>query len=453
MEQPSVEILVHIAAPSKTVDDARYRSLASAYIDFEPVTHLSFHDHDDHQTPRPSGPLGSLKSPYASFRSVIDNANSPLLRLGNRQVSVEATPLQPTTQSTQSSWQSPPSIVEDSQHAIPLAAVSSPTRVLEHYLQSFADSSQSHVRSSNESGPVVISNTPAGPSDVRLQTRYQTGQYPSTPSVPNTPLGEKIAEAPDHQGEGSQERNHNETNRKLPSVDGLEDHDNVESSVLMNPPGAHPIARADSEPTPGQRPGGQALVRAASDLGPRASTPSSQGQQHPRQMPLPRIDLLPHHGFQYESLVLTGPEPPLSVADIGPADLVTRDLADLARNLGLGRDRGRGSRYQPQFEARALRPLERGYWLVDCSTWSARLKRDAWAYLANYVGTGVAGWGVSCRRDPEFARLRVYCWGVVVPHLYFLLYLASQREILFTGCQWIDGGGESVVVMGAREYR
>ncbi|KAI1489731.1 hypothetical protein F5X96DRAFT_595630 [Biscogniauxia mediterranea] len=481
MEQPAVEILVHIAAPSRTVDDAKYRSLASAYIDFEPVTHLSFpehapepapihalpdtssslhrsldlqqpgsfdHDHDDHQTPRSSGPLGSLKSPYASFRSVIDNSNSPLLRLGDGQVRVEATQLQqPATQSTQSSWQSPPSVVGDSQHAIPVAVVSSPTRVLEHYLQSFADSPQPHVRSSNESGSVVISNTPARPSDASLQPRYQTRQYPSTPSVPNTPLGEKTTEAPDHQGEGSEERKtHNEINRRLPSVDGPEDHAIVESSVLVPPPGTHPVARADSEPTPGQRPGGQALVRTTSDLGPRASTPSSQ-QQKQKQRSFVRVHFLPEHGFRYESLVLTSPEPPPSAAEIGPSDLVTRDLADLARDLDVF------SRYRPRAQARVPRPLERGYWRVDCAAWPARLKRDTWAYLANYVGTGLAGWGVSCRRDPEFARLRVYCWGVVVPHLYLLLYLATQRQILFTGCEWIDGGGETVVVMGAREAR
>ncbi|KAI5926854.1 hypothetical protein F4810DRAFT_492193 [Camillea tinctor] len=490
MEELAVEILVHIAAPSKTVDDAKYRSLASAYIDFEPVTRLSFseptpeptfesapepasapicvppsssspnrlldtqgnsfgHDdhhenHENHETPRPSDPLGSLKSPYASWRSVIDNANSPLLRLGDRHVNVEeAKPLPPTQSTQSSSWQSPPSVVGDSQYtaAVAVAALSSPTRVLEHYLQSFADSSQPHIRSSNGSGPVVISNTPARPDNAGPKTWHQAQQWPSTPSVPNTPLGENTTITSDQKDKESHEGRPADDIRKPRLGDNSDDPDIIEASILSLSPRPRRTTRADSEPTAAAPPAAdapQALLRTTSDLGPRAPSPQPKSSV--------RIHFLPSHGFTHESLVLSSPEPAPSSAHLEPSDLLTWSLSDLARDLDLA------SRYRPRAQARALRPLERGYWAVDCGSWDAQLKRDAWAYLANYVGTGLAGWGVSCRRDAGYARLRLYCWGVVVPHLYLLLYLASQREILFTdGCEWVDGGGETVVVMGARE--
>ncbi|KAI1501751.1 hypothetical protein F5X99DRAFT_381553 [Biscogniauxia marginata] len=464
MEQPEVEILVHIAAPSRTVDDAIYRSLASAYIDFEPINKQSLPEPvptpihtlpdssiDGHLTPQLSDRLGSFKSPCASFRSVIDNANSPLLRLAGehmlKQVGVEAT----QAQSTQATWQSPPSVVGDSnlQDIVAITSLSSPTRVLEHYLQGFDDSPQYHVRSFGGGEPVIISNTPVRPRETDGGRQYQTRQSPPTPAIPNTQYG-NIAGELDHVGERSTKRAHGETshlNQGLHSEDGAEDDDIIEETVILPSSQANLIARADSEPAPAKRPEQsvvedtrQGLLRIASDTGPSTSHQSSQKS-------FLRIRFLSTHGFKYESLTLTAPEPPISVAKVEPRDLITPNLEKLARDLDVRK------RFRPKDRTRELRPLERGYWLLDCSTWTAQLKWDAWAYLANYVGTGLAGWGVSCRRDPEYGWLRVYCWGVVVPHLYLLLYLASQREILFTGSSWVDGGGDIVIAMSTRERR
>jgi hypothetical protein len=127
--------------------------------------------------------------------------------------------------------------------------------------------------------------------------------------------------------------------------------------------------------------------------------------------------------------------------------MVTDLLASLARSLNLEK------RFQPASQARDLRSFERGYWLVDCSTWEPELKRSAWGFLADYLGKGAAGWGTSCRRDRDFSAIRLYCWGCVVGHMYLVLYLMSKRRVLYTGTSWVGGDGRVAVVMGAKPAR
>ena len=114
-QPPEVEILVHITAPSRAVDDSRYRSLASAYLDFEPAVcqpivsypplstgdvHISSGSGHDPQVPQQqitssqdesfhhgfplTGQSEFPGSPSASFQSVLDNANSPSLLTRSR---------------------------------------------------------------------------------------------------------------------------------------------------------------------------------------------------------------------------------------------------------------------------------------------------------------------------------------------------------------------------------
>lgn len=146
-----------------------------------------------------------------------------------------------------------------------------------------------------------------------------------------------------------------------------------------------------------------------------------------------------------DTLEILSPPPATGQAWLRPEDVITEVLAKLARELDLGR------RFQPERQTRPLRPFERGYWRVDCGGWGPALRRDAWAFLADYVGRrGAAGWGVSVRRDAAFERLRLYCWGCAVGHMYLVLYLVSRRQVLYSGMEWIAADGEAVVVMGKR---
>ncbi|KAI0459410.1 hypothetical protein F5B21DRAFT_300684 [Xylaria acuta] len=458
-EQPDVEILIHIGAPSRAVDDARYRSLAAAYLAFEPTEpvhrypqsgddgiiedggHVLATDEDESSTIPSDDRIGSFQSPQASFRSVVDNADSPQMRI--REVPDHPFHQQAPASATQASWETLPSIVQDSHplsHA-EFASLTSPTRVLENYLQHFEPS----PGSSKQDSPSNTLDTPYRHSSQHHGRRFSPRKpIPCTQQmIPCTPHIRNVTELPSNSRERPeyQESNNPQQQPEAPVVD--ESDDNViEETKFLSSSQPSELPRADSEPPPKLRKldpvtSPRALARAASDIGPH-SLPDYKGPV--------TIKFLSSHGFTYESLEIHPPEPPASELHIEPQDLITEGLRKLGHDVGLP------SRFRPKKQTRELRPYERGHWLLDCSSWEPRLKRDAWAFLANYIGTGIAGWGVWCKRDPEFRKLRAYCWESVVAHIYYVLWLSSQRKIVFTGSSWIDAEGAKVIVMGSRNH-
>ncbi|KAI0135505.1 hypothetical protein F4814DRAFT_25314 [Daldinia grandis] len=458
-QQAGVEILIHIGAPSRAADDVWYRSLASSYINFQPAASIdilnqacSSVDINDGQgtqeapafttSTQSSEPFGPYRLPQASFNSVIDNAGSP--HVFTRRILEDEPPStndETTMPMTESPWQTPSSEVQDSYvgNPIHISTFTSPTRILEHYLQRFDSPPSSQETTSQRSGidiPPSSSQKSILPrpedNPIPLLAPYTPSVIPCTPPCGPRPSPGGLVETE------PTEAYHTRFTQDEVSSDNI-----VEETILIRSSDLPSTTRADSEPPPAKRHQSdtldkepRALLRAASDIGPRVP---------PNQRSFLKVTFLSDHGYTYDSLELYAPEPPTSVTQVDPQSFITPGLESLARDLDIPK------RYRPKESKRALRPSERGYWLVDCSAWDPQLKRDAWAYLANYVGTGVAGWGVSCRRDRKFQCLRVYCWGLVAAHIYLLLYLASQRKILFTGGSWIDSEGIPVIVMQTRE--
>jgi len=183
--------------------------------------------------------------------------------------------------------------------------------------------------------------------------------------------------------------------------------------------------------------------------------------------PLP----LTHSAFR----ITRPPSPPISLTP-GPSSHITAPLQHLYTKFAAVQP----PRYAPAFQSRPLRPLERGYWSVPAASttmlWEPQLRKDFWDWLEEFVGTGQAGWGVSCVRvdagggkvsaggggigdgdvdmavamdgeDEHIWNLRIYCWGEVVEHIYYLLFVASRSKVKMAGLQWLDGAGEVVVQM------
>ncbi|KAI8954701.1 hypothetical protein F4801DRAFT_531242 [Xylaria longipes] len=457
-EQPDVEILIHIGAPSRAVDDARYRSLAAAYLAFEPTDPIHFYpqsdsdrsiedstrvlatDEDASSNIPSDDRIGSFQSPQASFRSVVDNADSPQMRV--RKVPDHPFLQQTPASATPASWETPPSIVQDSHplnHA-ELFSLMSPTRVLENYLQHFEPSSGSSKQDSQSNGLEVAYGHASQNQGRRRSPRKL---IPCTQQmIPCTPHIRNMTEPPSNGIEGSEFQNSsNPQQQSEASVVDESDDDIIEETKFLSSPQPSGLLRADSEPAPKLRrldlvTSPLALARAASDIGPQSL--------HNHKAPV-TIEFLNSHGFTYKSLEIRALEPPTSELHIEPQDLITEGLRKLGHDVGLP------SRFRPKEQTREIGPYERGHWFLDCSSWEPRLKRDAWAFLANYIGTGTAGWGVWCIRDPDFRELRVYCWGSVVAHIYYVLWLSSQRKIVFTGSSWVDAEGAKVIIMGPRD--
>lgn len=475
---PSTEILVHITAPSNAADDINYRALATAYLSFEPaswaaVGSLTYSAGQEKHTASPSSTdpspallpvirpgVDSFVSPQLSFGSVAHNLNSPGLRrcsAGNGGDSVES----------QSWWRPPPSIIEDSNpdNNISIARYSSPTRILEHYLQGF-DSSQSNATQSVRPDPLSSPTNPPVTTALPHPVAGRACALPAHPShtldpslavVPQTPtpsvlkrsrpldLSKAASEVAVIPSSAPSERTAHEsparevTRSALEGVIPLAGTDIIiASSLPSSTADLGRSSRADSEPPPPTKRqkrvftglSTNALGRSSSDIGPRQDR-VKRTQLDRRQRAHQTLDGLEIHS----------PTPPVSCEDLDVAHVVTKSLEKLAHDLDIKR------RFQPKHQARELRTFERGHWAVDCSAWSDSVKQDTWAFLTNYIGNGVGGWGIWCRRDAGFTWIRLYCWGCVVGHMHLLLYIASKRQLNYNATTWVGGDGEVIIRM------
>lgn len=512
----TMEILVHVAAPAKAVDDVAYRTLARAYLDFEPASRISVHLD---QTPMhdvsaaetsyagnslwqvgggtiPSSSMngGVVESPNISFRSAFGNLDSPRLRQLEGEYTLDS----------QLSFIAPPSVIQDSlpENNLAISQYCSPTRILEHYLSAF-DSSQS------DSSPVLQrrvlpttehssecqspAKSPSGEkegprSEVRQHTQpafqsiFDAGEKgrgvaedvlddqlllpPSSGQQTRTappPLGGDGSSLCEGINKSCQQRTHggemviplspvvnNKRRRSYSAQPSMIDETRIASSYPSQPPEApieevipSSITRADSEP-PTKRPRcspapvlGNILARSSSDIAPRQDRDNAhRGRAQP-----------PQHLQTLHHLEVVAPDPPVSLHTLQPKDVITDAVAKLARQLGLK------ERFQPQSQSRPLRPFERGYWLIDCSSWAEDLKQSAWLFITQYVESGSAGWGVSCTRDKAFTRIRLYCFGCVVGHMYLVIYLMSQRKMLEVGMSWVAADGKPILVMASKPQK
>ncbi|KAJ2965807.1 hypothetical protein NQ176_g10443 [Zarea fungicola] len=490
----SVEILVHGTAPSKVADDVTYRHLAQSYLSFAPGSRVnvtissspsvqhqpappSRQDQEDHVHNLTMLQSFCSDSQDISFRSALDNRSSPLMSSKKTR--------QPATPPAQL-----PSQIPDS-YPMPDADLFNvtPTRVLQRYIGSrlprstptahrqdivsFSPlSAQREIEAQtvpNEIGtklnvvtaPVaahIISFVP--PSQSRLveeQSLRREATIPLTPLVP----------------EATRKRKADHMNVHLDDTFAL-DITHISSSITSTASSvaaATALQRSESDPlslkqlrenTAEDDAGAHHnLVRSVSD-------PNHQHQRRcqQQQLPLPPPSsqlaytalsqvpstYLPSASSSPASSFLSShsirpPSPPTGVSNLALANLVSAKLAKLAHDLS--------SRYRPILH-RALNPLERGYWLVDCTTWPADTRTDAWAFLKSYVGSGLAGWGVWCKRSSgdicdgsgeveKHASIRLYGWAHVVKHTYLLLYLVSGRQLKITGAKWYDADGKVAV--------
>jgi hypothetical protein len=116
-------------------------------------------------------------------------------------------------------------------------------------------------------------------------------------------------------------------------------------------------------------------------------------------------------------------------------------------------------RYKPVYEARTLRPTERGYWSLRVDDWDENTRNDTWSMLSAPIGEGKAGWGTWLTKstephhhseggeqdEPE--EWRIYCFGEVMPDIWLLIYLSSLRKAVGLGACWVDGQGQVVARM------
>ncbi|KAK0656112.1 hypothetical protein B0T16DRAFT_424762 [Cercophora newfieldiana] len=415
MRDCTAEILVHITAPSRVADDAKYRHLAQAYLGFEPTTRFPIVSSQgpakakgaedvSRSGPHTAREASAIGSPDLSFRSAFGNQASPPLRQPDEDVHDDS----------HSSWVAPPSVVQDSlpNNIDTYAQFCSPTRILEHYVSAF-DSSQSESNSiSQRKSQLNQSPVPLRRSELACSSSSFAKTSPQDASlIPQSPESRKTRRITPV----SNQTSFIEETRIASSFPS-----EISSSYRADSAPPAKRARTSPPPFPGK------LVRSSSD-GPRYEQARAKRPPH-----------------SLDHLEILSPEPPISLHNLQPSDLVTETLLDLAKRVDLR------SRYRPHQQARELRPFERGYWMVDCKSWEQDLKDSAWEFLTDYLRNGLVGWGIRCKRDTPFTWMRLYCWGGVVEYMYLVIWVASKRRVRFTGATWVAGDGTSIIDVSAR---
>jgi hypothetical protein len=178
------------------------------------------------------------------------------------------------------------------------------------------------------------------------------------------------------------------------------------------------------------------LLRTTSDQ----STPSNSANSAAvAGMSSPMRDLLKESYL--DKFTVSPPPPPTSSMNIDPSSFITHPLSDIAKKVLISKH------YKPLSQTRDLRPTERGYWLINSHSWPLDLRHRAWNYLGNFIAASRAGWGVRCERNDDFTSFRVYCWGILVPYIYLLLFLASEMKVKKVEAVWIGGNGMALISM------
>ncbi|KAG5941990.1 hypothetical protein E4U59_001436 [Claviceps monticola] len=480
-----VEILVHVAAPSTLADDAVYRQLARAYLAFQPdvtanrlskeeavdrqggdkdVCYLHgekqhHHHHHNHQPQHEDeeravrggdmlssdGPFGSEPESHDwSLQSALDNRSSP--PLGAIQAALVAANILPS--SWPSSRQPLPSEIEDS-YPLPGTGMihATPTRVLQQYLAHQGVRASTSPPPSPPVGAPREKNPPPSssygymegadiPSSIPVPTEIEKARplwlhrehdrvIPVTPAAAGGTLRKRPApdDEPDERTPRKQQQQEQEQEQEQEHNAEIGFDTTHISNSFVSTASPIPVVLPAAPPTRQPKPSASA---------PAWKTPKRI--HHQQEDITSTAAAVAVAATSNTATTIVPPSPPPSVRTLSPSELIPPQLEKLSRDLS--------SRYNPILH-RPLDLFERGYWLVDCSRWAAGTRRETWVFLTNYLRSGLAGWGIWCSRDEasEGETLKLYCWGHVVKHMYLLLYLASGREVKYTGAEWRDGEG------------
>ncbi|KAF3360473.1 hypothetical protein VdG1_01433 [Verticillium dahliae VDG1] len=442
----NVEILVHVAAPAMSKDDATYRALANAYLAFHPASRTSLpaltsqHAQQGPTTPEQQPPSSKTHEPFGpsfesaelSFEGAWDNADSPGLAAWPQSQPYQSPYATGAPSHTsppgdhaemmdaEDSWIAPPSTVPDSMpwNDLRLPELSSPSRTMEHFLGLLEDCSSFDDSSLDDS---VMGTSP-------IRQGGETVKSCAVGKVPIPGMRPPLLPLPS-QREPSSELCNVDSDIVVPASSSL-------PPVMRRGPSGF-VSRAEENRAKENRAeenraDDNRLARSSSDTGP--ASPSPQTPAYPLTLRNPSDSAF------ISLLEIEAPAPKTSAASLSPDDLITPNMHLLMRSFGLPRRLDSVTRH------RALKPFERGYWLLDCAGWEPGLAQRAWGFLYNYITDGFAGWGSRCVREAGWQWIRFWSFGHVANHVYLLLHVATERAIKSEEISWVDGAGEVVLV-------
>ncbi|MCJ1280882.1 hypothetical protein MMC26_000199 [Xylographa opegraphella] len=402
-----LEILVHISAPSRVVDDGKYRKQALAFLNFEALPGSD--TEPAKETPVQLVPVTPYLQSLGRHASLARHGKDK----GGEQTSKDA--LVESTFYDEAPWSGSVPATTYHRSRVPATMYTTPRVVVD----------RTPAVARPQTAPV-----PASPSlQGMTHRRSQSDSWQTPPSV-----------VPDSQPDNSQLKRSFPAPVSFSSSAGL-------SSPSAKRQRSYPAIEPQLECTQSSAGSAEDIVGAGSSLvtdsSPTWATPSpaSPGSSA---------------NFRVE---VHAPPPKTSLASF--TTHVTPSLAMIEERLPLNK------LFKPPIKTRELRALERGYWQLSLDHQVPIDEREKfWQFLEQFIAEGRAGWGVwaeklkSTRRvmhgqpllegEPRNAEdeiVRVYCWGEVVGYIYIFLFMGSHRRIRGMDAMWIDAGGEVVVRM------
>ncbi|KAH8593544.1 hypothetical protein B0O99DRAFT_626562 [Bisporella sp. PMI_857] len=490
IESGNMEIFVHATAPSLGQDDIRYRALAQAYIDFEPETrerliswnslgvdaekaddaeeasgqlqlelmHSTQEERESQASYKPDIELGDdslsdtevltlgkspasalasrwMPSPQMSFEDAQGNADSPSMRVTSSprmELPVRS------SQSSQNSWYHAPSTIEDSQPEPQAQATCSPSKVWEVLGQRLR--APKAISTQEDHGQVTTDAWPNLPGENQHENQDTMPSHASLTGIEpwdtsSEPFSTSHLEKSTCRNDILRDRSPNISSQEFPGSKRKGSPEVNDRTVIPSSFGPElPLPALIIEPETTKYPQKRQRIL-------DYSLPVAQADSIASSMPseITSSSFLLVASAWTEQLEVQPPPPKVSMKDLVPEDLVTESLHQLAKKLPFE------AIYHPETQTRRLRPMERGYWLINSQTWEYQLRRYFWNALAKFIGEGRGGWGINCNRDEDFTSIRVYCWGITAQYIYLLLHTASQRKL--RGARWIGGDGLNIIIM------
>ncbi|KAF2442103.1 hypothetical protein P171DRAFT_433673 [Karstenula rhodostoma CBS 690.94] len=428
MDKP--EVLVHISTPATRANDDLYRSLADAYLAFEP-----------HQPDESAADEESLPVPAGSQSNFAASSQAP--------------PTGPAT-------------------AVPVLTS----------MDSYG-SFPSHLNSGDQSSDKNHSEDyeiPSSPEDVsisrleqleRIQSRWKGQQTPQPSLAKSRRQSTSVLIAPAErsifiedtqqafQAMESQLPDDMSTTSEEASEDSADE--SIDQEVTL---GANEVAGPDTDRTPFGPSSGNVQAESHLDASQDQDQPVTQTslktnaiagaiQAPSSQQSIISVDAeskeisqagqpeIPAHRVDFDSLPSIVCPPPPKITIIAPGRLPSQITPYLDK---LKQDNP--GRFKTKVALRALEADERGHWRVECRLWPKHVQHQFWTFLQKDVESGRLGWGVTLHRDPMRMKLglvRFYCWGEIVEHVWLALWLHSGGRVWSTGAAWLDGGDVEIL--------
>jgi hypothetical protein len=394
------EILVHISTPATRQNDDLYRSLADAYLDFEPQ--------------RRHG-----RGPERALNRLEESTNS---RSKNNVPPTESSVLSTSRDSYGSfpSYMSSGGLPRDETQAT--GDGSNPTS------SRLARLDRIHKAWKEKTTPKSSFNHGAGLASRILHTPEEN----DTTFIENTQLGAQALQSQLQDGYSTTDEDTSEDEAE-PEIAPVLGSSLVTTETTTTQTTYNTIASTQVLPKPalGNISANQKLLRA-----PVLSRPNVQPPLKKRKTD----EELPNaHDFSKLPADAFPPAPEITTERPGrlPSQ-VTKHLAALKmqnpKRFKLSKRYG-----TPRYD-------DRGHWATDCSRWPAATQKEFWDSIHEHVSSGRLGWGVTLYRDAKssntLGQVRMYCWAEIVEYTWLLLWLCSKGQIVGSGSKWIDADGK-----------